>query len=55
MGKKIGACKEGKEKGDSQVGIPESQRKASTPEEAPAALSAFGDTAIRKSGGEWIY
>lgn len=37
------------------MGIPESQRKASTPEKAPAVLSAFRDTAIRKSGGEWIY
>lgn len=38
-----------------KVGITESQRKANTPEEAPAVLTAFQDTAIRKSGREWIY
>ena len=55
IGRKVGACREGKEKGDSKVGITESQRKANTPEEAPAVLTAFQDTAIGKSGREWIY
>lgn len=55
IGRKASACREGKEKGDSKVGITESQRKARTPEEAPAVLTAFHDIAIKKSGREWIH